>query len=246
MPEPNSGFSALSTDTPLRGTSAGRRRNGFGIDSASPFGAGPEDALSGGRMDDPVEILLVDDAPDKMLALEAALSDLGQPVVKAQSGNEALRLVLKREFAVILLDINMPGMDGFETASLIRQRKSSAHTPIIFVTSFSTADVEVYRGYSLGAVDYILAPVVPEVLRSKVKVFVDLHQMQRRIRRQADERVALADDAPVERLRELEDGFDLVLHHAAHRNAGPVGHDGRNRVRIDAGEDQRGVALHLA
>lgn len=135
---------------------------------------------------DPVEILLVDDAPDKMLALEAALSDLGQPVVKAQSGNEALRLVLKRDFAVILLDINMPGMDGFETASLIRQRKSSAHTPIIFVTSFSTADVEVYRGYSLGAVDYLFTPVTPEVLRSKVSVFVELAKKNREIQRQAE------------------------------------------------------------
>ncbi len=137
--------------------------------------------------EDPIEILLVDDSPDKLLALEAALADLGQPIVKAYTGNEALRLVLKREFAVILLDINMPGMDGFETASLIRQRKSSAHTPIIFVTSFSTGDVEVYRGYSLGAVDYLFTPVTPEVLRSKVTVFVELAKKNREIQRQAAE-----------------------------------------------------------
>ena len=135
--------------------------------------------------EDPIEILLVDDAPDKLLALEAALSDLGQTVVKAYSGPEALRLVLRRDFAVILLDINMPGMDGFETASLIRQRKSSAHTPIIFVTSFSTGDIEVYRGYSLGAVDYLFTPVTPEVLRSKVSVFVELAKKNREIQRQA-------------------------------------------------------------
>jgi PAS domain S-box-containing protein len=135
--------------------------------------------------EDPIEILLVDDAPDKLLALEAALSDLGQTIVKAESGPEALRLILRRDFAVILLDINMPGMDGFETASLIRQRKSSAHTPIIFVTSFSTGDIEVYRGYSLGAVDYLFTPVTPEVLRSKVTVFVELAKKNREIQRQA-------------------------------------------------------------
>lgn len=136
--------------------------------------------------EEPIEILLVDDAPDKLLALEAALGEYGEHVIKAESGNEALRLVLKREFAVILLDINMPGMDGFETAALIRQRKSSAHTPIIFITSFSTADVEVYRGYSLGAVDYLFTPVTPEVLRSKVSVFVELARKNREIQRQAE------------------------------------------------------------
>jgi PAS domain S-box-containing protein len=136
--------------------------------------------------EEPVEILLVDDAPDKLLALEAALGDYGERIVKAESGSEALRLILKRDFAVILLDINMPGMDGFETAALIRQRKSSAHTPIIFITSFSTADVEVYRGYSLGAVDYLFTPVTPEVLRSKVSVFVELAKKNREIQRQAE------------------------------------------------------------
>ncbi len=135
--------------------------------------------------EDPIEILIVDDAPDKLLALEAALTDLEQTIVRAESGSEALRLILKRDFAVILLDINMPGMDGFETASLIRQRKSSAHTPIIFVTSFSTADVEVYRGYALGAVDYLFTPVTPEVLRSKVSVFVELARKNREIQRQS-------------------------------------------------------------
>jgi len=124
-------------------------------ESGHPFAVVPVEPVVPPANDEPIELLLVDDAPDKLLALEAALSDLGHvvTVVKATSGPEALRLVLKREFAVILLDINMPGMDGFETAALIRQRKSSAHTPIIFITSFSTGDVEVYRGYSLGAVD---------------------------------------------------------------------------------------------
>lgn len=147
---------------------------------------------------DAVEILLVDDAPDKLLALEAALSDLGETVVKARSGSEALRLVLQRDFAVILLDINMPGMDGFETAAFIRQRKSSAHTPIIFITSFSTAEVEVYRGYSLGAVDYLFTPVISEVLRSKVSVFLELARKNREVRRQA-EALRLAEEERMQR-----------------------------------------------
>jgi PAS domain S-box-containing protein len=177
-------------DAALRGPLAGRRRAaGPGgtvtANSDHPFAVVGELA-NGSRMHEPVEILLVDDAPDKILALEAALSDLGQTIIKAHSGSEALRLVLKREFAVILLDINMPGMDGFETASLIRQRKSSATTPIIFITSFSTADVEVYRGYSLGAVDYLFTPVTPEVLRSKVTVFVELAKKTREIQRQGE------------------------------------------------------------
>jgi len=136
-------------------------------------------------MDGKVNILLVDDRPDKLLALEAVLEDLGQNIVRAYSGREALRAVLDDEFAVILLDVNMPGMDGFETASLIRQRKNNEHVPIIFITAFHD-DMHVARGYSLGAVDYITAPVVPEVLRTKVSVFVDLFIKNEQVQRQAD------------------------------------------------------------
>lgn len=149
------------------------------------FAGAPDTVAQEPETESPIEILLVDDAAEKLLALEAVLSDLGPNLVRATSGREALRLVLRRDFAVILLDINMPGMDGFETAALIRQRKSSAHTPIIFITSFSTGDVEVYRGYSLGAVDYLFTPLTPEVLRSKVSVFVELAQKNREIQRQA-------------------------------------------------------------
>jgi PAS domain S-box-containing protein len=169
---------------------AARRRNGTSsavADSIEPAARVNGSTISPSTTDgNPIEILLVDDTPDKLLALEAALSDTGEKLVRAESGSEALRLVLRRDFAVILLDINMPGMDGFETASLIRQRKSSAHTPIIFITSFSTADVEVYRGYSLGAVDYLFTPVTPEVLRSKVSVFIELARKNREIQRQAE------------------------------------------------------------
>jgi signal transduction histidine kinase len=143
------------------------------------------------KMSDAVNILVVDDVPEKALAIEAILADLGQHIVKASSGREALRCLLKDDFAVILLDVNMPEMDGFETAALIRQRKRSEHTPIIFVTAF-TDDTHVAKGYSLGAVDFISAPLEPAVLRTKVGVFVDLYQKTETIRQQAAHRVQLA------------------------------------------------------
>ena len=121
-------------------------------------------------------ILIVDDRADKLLALDAVLSGLGQNLVQARSGKEALRHLLKQDFAVILLDVSMPSMDGFETASLIRQRPRSEHTPIIFITSIGNSENHISRGYSLGAVDYLLTPIVPEVLRAKVSVFVELHR----------------------------------------------------------------------
>jgi len=141
--------------------------------------------------EDRTNILIVDDRPDKLLVLETILEELGQNVVVAQSGDEALKRVLEQDFAVILLDVNMPGMDGLETAAFIRKRQKTAHTPIIFFTAYAD-EMHTARGYSLGAVDYILAPVIPEVLRSKVKVFVELHRMSQQIRRQASERVVLA------------------------------------------------------
>ena len=107
-------------------------------------------------------------------------------MITARSGKEALRLVLQHEFAVILLDVSMPIMDGFEAAALIRQRKASERTPIIFITAMSATDTHATRGYSLGAVDYIYAPVLPDVLRAKVGVFIDLFERAREIRRQAD------------------------------------------------------------
>ncbi len=119
------------------------------------------------------------------MAMETILADLGQNVVTARSGKEALRCCLDQDFAVILLDVNMPGLDGFETAYLIRQRKSLEHTPIIFVTGISDTETHVSRGYSLGAVDYILTPVLPEVLRTKVSVFVELFKKNQQLKRQA-------------------------------------------------------------
>ena len=136
-------------------------------------------------------ILIVDDLPEKLLVFRTVLEDLGHRIVCARSGREALQEVLRSEFAVVLLDVNMPDIDGFETAGLIRGYKRTAHTPIIFITAYAD-EMQTMRGYSLGAVDYILSPVVPDILRSKVKVFVDLYLLQRRLARHADERVALA------------------------------------------------------
>ncbi|UXH76762.1 response regulator [Roseateles amylovorans] len=141
--------------------------------------------------DDRASILIVDDLPEKLLVFETILADLGQHLVIVRSGSEALREVLRREFAVILMDVNMPGIDGLETARLIRGYRRSAHTPIIFVTAYAD-ELQTSQGYSLGAVDYILSPVIPDVLRSKVRVFVDLYVMQQRLRQQALERIAIA------------------------------------------------------
>lgn len=139
-------------------------------------------------------ILLVDDREDKRLALETIMADLGQNIVQATSGRDALRHLLKQEFAVILLDVNMPQMDGFETALLIRQKKSLENVPIIFVSAVSDTETHVSRGYSLGAVDYILAPVIPEILRAKVAVFVELFKVTEKVRRQAEDLKKAHDD----------------------------------------------------
>ena len=133
-----------------------------------------------------VKILMVDDRQDKLLALSSVFDGIDIDVIMAQSGKEALRLVLANEFAVILLDVSMPIMDGFETATLIRQRQFSEHIPIIFITALNNTDTHASRGYSLGAVDYIFAPVIPDILRAKVLVFIDLFKMTKEIKRQGD------------------------------------------------------------
>jgi len=121
-------------------------------------------------------VLLVDDEPDNLVALAAVLEPLGRELVRARSGEEALKLLLQGEFAVILLDVRMPGLDGFETAALIKQRERTRDVPIIFVTAVSKDTEQIFRGYSEGAVDYLLKPYDPSVLRSKVAVFIDLHE----------------------------------------------------------------------
>ncbi len=131
-------------------------------------------------------ILLVDDRPENLLALEALLTPLNCHLVRANSGLEALKVLLRRDIALILMDVQMPGMDGFEAATLIKDREKSRHIPIIFVTALSTQDEYVFQGYSAGAVDYIAKPYNPQILLSKAAVFVDLWQKTEEIRRQGE------------------------------------------------------------
>ncbi len=126
-------------------------------------------------------VLIVDDTPAKLVALAAIVSGMALEIVTATSGEQALRQLLKRDFAVILLDVNMPTMDGFETATLIRSRPRSVYTPIIFVTAEANSEAERLSGYTLGAVDFIYSPIIPEILRAKVRVFVDLFYLQRQV-----------------------------------------------------------------
>jgi len=135
----------------------------------------------------PAKILLVDDREENLLALEAILEPLGQTLLFAQSGEDALRQLLQREVAVILLDVQMPDLDGFETARLIKQRERTTHVPIIFVTAISKDDEQVFQGYSAGAVDYVFKPFNPDVLRSKVAVFIELHEKNEQLRLQAEQ-----------------------------------------------------------
>ena len=130
-----------------------------------------------------VGILIVDDDATKRFALKTVLAPLGENVIEASSGADALRQLLRQEFAVVLLDVRMPVMDGFETAQLIRQRPRSELTPIIFVTALDQAETDMGRGYDLGAVDFVFAPVVPAILRAKVAVFVELYRAQQELRR---------------------------------------------------------------
>lgn len=148
--------------------------------SNAPAGADPARVL------DPVSILVVDDNRAKLLAIETALAPLGERVVTAVSGVDALRKLLDGEYATVLLDVNMPDLDGFETAQMIRSRKRSAATPIIFTSAVNIDETDVARGYSLGAVDYICAPLIPEVLRAKVAVFVQLHRKSMEVQQHAE------------------------------------------------------------
>jgi len=171
------------------------------------------------QLDPKVNILLVDDRVENLLSLEAVLSSLGENLVKAHSGEEALRRLLDQDFAVILLDVQMPGMNGFETADLIRNRPRSRYTPIIFLTAFSTSDEFVFRGYSSGAVDYLLKPIDPVILTSKVSVFVDLFRKNEIIKQQTAEvgRQAAQLKAINTELRQSEERFRTLS------NCSPVG-----------------------
>jgi len=180
--------------------------------------AGPAGVAGGGK----ARILLVDDRPENLLALEAILSSLDQSLVRATSGEEALKALLAEDFAVILLDVQMPGMDGFETASHIKRRERTRDIPIIFLTAINREPQHAFRGYSAGAVDYLAKPFDPWVLRAKVSVFVELYLKNRQLLEQAELlRGQLADPARnaigadlMQRLRAVEDQLELVASQA--------------------------------
>ncbi|OLD98431.1 MAG: hypothetical protein AUG91_09160 [Actinobacteria bacterium 13_1_20CM_4_69_9] len=152
-------------------------------------------------------VLMVDDRPENLLALEAILEPLAQTLVYAHSGEDALRQLLRHDIAVILLDVQMPDLDGFETAQLIKQRERTRHVPIIFVTAISKDEEQVYRGYSAGAVDYVFKPFNPEVLRSKVSVFIELHEKNEQLREQAEQ---LKEQELAELRRESEERYRFL------------------------------------
>jgi signal transduction histidine kinase len=161
--------------------------------------------------EDKVNILLVDDQPGRLMSYDAILNVLGQNLVHARSGTEALQRLMENDYAAILLDVNMPGMDGFETATMIHQHPRFEKTPIIFVTAVHVTDLDQLKGYQLGAVDYVYVPVVPEILRGKVEVLVQLYRQRRELERlnkrlaEANEDLADANAAlQAEKARELE------------------------------------------
>src|SRR5258708_6764793 len=167
-----------------------------------------------------VNVLLVDDQPARLLTYETILSELGQNLVRAGSGLEALEKLMKHEFAVVLLDVSMPDMDGFEAATLIHQHPRFERTPIIFVTGVHVSELDRLKGYKVGAVDYVSIPVVPEILRSKVAVLIELYCKRRELRElnrnlaQANERLAEANTTlQAEKTRELKD-LNATLQHA--------------------------------
>jgi signal transduction histidine kinase len=135
----------------------------------------------------PSDILVVDDTPENLTAIEVALDELNYRLVKVQSGKEALRRLLRQDFALILLDVQMPTMSGFETARLIRARDRSKHVPIIFITAYDRDDAEVLEAYRLGAVDFLLKPIQPEILKAKASVFVELQRRTKEVERQAEQ-----------------------------------------------------------
>jgi CheY-like chemotaxis protein len=179
---------------------------------------------------DAAKILLVDDRPENLLALEAILSGLGHELLTAASGEEALKRLLNEDVAVILLDVQMPGMDGFETAAHIKQRERTRDIPILFLTAIDGAAHQAFRGYAAGAVDYLAKPFDPWVLRAKVAVFVELHERRRQLEEQTAQLREEAGLLRSGRLHELSDATVAKLRELRTRLPEPVPADARQAV----------------
>ncbi len=173
-------------------------------------------AMSAGRhttqgMNEKINILMVDDQPGKLLSYEAMLSELGENLIKARSGTEALEHLLKTNIALVLMDVSMPGMDGFETAQVIHEHPRFQNTPIVFVSGIHVTDLDRLKGYQHGAVDYVSVPVVPELLRAKVKVFAELHRKTQQLEMLNARMTVLQEEERRRIARELHDSVGQIL-----------------------------------
>jgi signal transduction histidine kinase len=162
-------------------------------------------------MDTKINILMVDDQPDKLLTYEAILAELGENLIKAHSGMEALEQLLKNDVALVLMDVSMPGMDGLETAEMIHAHPRFQNTPIVFVSAIHVTDLDRLRGYERGAVDYLAVPVVPELLRAKVKVFAELYRKTQQLEVLTSRITTLQDEERRRIARELHDSVGQIL-----------------------------------
>ncbi len=162
-------------------------------------------------IDEKINILMVDDQPGKLLSYEAMLSELGENLIKARSGTEALEHLLKTNIAIVLMDVSMPGMDGFETARMIHEHPRFQNTPIVFVSAIHVTDLDRLKGYQHGAVDYVSVPVVPELLRAKVKVFAELHRKTQQLEMLNARMTVLQEEERRRIARELHDSVGQIL-----------------------------------
>jgi len=162
-------------------------------------------------LDEKVNILMVDDQPAKLLAYEAILSELNENLIKAHSGAEALEYLLKTDMALVLMDVSMPEMDGFDTAQMIRQHPRFQNVPIVFVSAVHVTTLDHLRGYQYGAVDYVSVPIIPELLRAKVRVFTELHRKSRQLELLNDRMIMLQDEERRRIARELHDSVGQFL-----------------------------------